>query len=244
MTTNTTSDWNSLLQDVNDTLSLVVKGREILAGNQAWMKRVRANPLFAALPTEKWAAVLMNLEELPVTTGDVVIRQKDLGDYFYIIKSGSFTVSHRAGPGEVEILAQLNVGDSFGETALLSDEKRNASIVADHDGVLLRLVKKDFDQLLKSNLVRQVVLKEAEQLVASGAQFLDVRRDAHGAKLLNGALAIPVDRLHQRLAELDPKTLYIVCCLNGNLSAAAAFVLGQRGLNVCVLRGGVGATLA
>lgn len=233
-------EWRELIRDVNEALSQIEgKHRQILSGNNTWLESLKNSPAFSKLSAGKLAAVILKLEEVPVKTGDVVIRQKDPGDYFYIVKSGSLTVSQRKAPGEVEMLAQLHAGDAFGESALLSGEARNASIVADKDGMLLRLSKKDFDTLLRTDLVRQVSLVEADKLVKGGARFLDVRRDTLGKQdILKDALVIPIDQLRARLAEIDPHAAYVVYCLNGNLSETAAFVLSQRGYNVYVLKGG------
>ena len=133
-------EWQELIRDVNEALSQIEgKHRQILSGNNTWLESLKNSPTFSKLSADKLAAVILKLEEVPVKTGDVVIRQKDPGDYFYIVKSGSLTVSQRKAPGEVEMLAQLHAGDAFGESALLSGEARNASIVADKDGMLLRL---------------------------------------------------------------------------------------------------------
>ncbi len=241
MTDPTETEWNDLLRDVNETLGLIEDPQSpSLAGNPGWLEGLRKSATFSRLPADKLAAAIQKLEEVPIQTGDVVIREKDRGDYFYIVKSGSLTVSRRTGPGEFEILARLEEGDAFGEAALLSGEARNASIFADRDSVLLRLAKSDFDALLRNDLVRRVSMLEARALARDGARFLDVRRDSLGRNdTLDGALSIPVDKLRGRLGELDPGTTYIVYCLNGNLSETAAFVLGQRGYPVVVLRGGL-----
>jgi len=233
-------EWQELIRDINEALGQIEgKHRQILSGNNAWLESLKNNPTFSKLSADKLAAVLLKLEEVPMKTGDVVIRQKDPGDYFYIVKSGSLTVSQRKGPGEVEMLAQLRAGDAFGESALLSGEARNASIVADRDGMLLRLSKNDFDTLLRTDLVRQVSPVEAEKLVKGGARFLDVRRDTLGSRdIRTGALVIPIDQLRTRLPEIDPRSAYVIYCLNGNLSGTAAFILSQRGYNVYVLNGG------
>jgi rhodanese-related sulfurtransferase len=232
--------WRELIRDINEALNQIEgRHRQILSGSNAWLESLKNSPTFSRLPADKLAAVILKLEEILVKTGDVVIRQRDPGDYFYIVKSGSFTVSRRKGPGEVEILAQLHEGDAFGEAALLSGEARNASIVADKDGMLLRLSRNDFDTLVRTDLVRHVSMAEAERLVKDGARFLDVRRDTIGKQdIRKGALVIPIDQLRARLPEIDPHSAYVIYCLNGNLSETAAFILGQRGYNVYVLKGG------
>jgi CRP-like cAMP-binding protein len=236
------AEWLDLIRDVNETLDQMDGGgrHSLVAGSDHWLQGLRKSPTFARLTADKLAAVLTELEEVPTRTGDVIVRQKDAGDYFYVIKSGTFTVSRRTGPGEVEILAQLGEGDSFGEAALLSDEARNASVVADGEGVLLRLARDRFNELVRTELVRHVSMAEAERLVRDGARLLDVRRDSPGnADTPPGALVIPLDQLRARLAEIDPRTPYVICCLNGNLSETAAFVLSQRRYRVYVLKGGL-----
>ena len=233
-------EWRDLIHDINEALSQIEgRHRQILSGSPVWLDSLRNSPVFSKLSADKLAAVILKLEELPVKTGDVVIRQKDPGDYFYIIKSGSLTVSQRKGPGEVKILAQLQEGEVFGEAALLSGEARNASIVADKDGMLLRLAQKDFEDLVRADLVRHVSAAQAEKLIKDGARFLDVRRDTLGKQdTRKGALVIPIDQLRARLPEIDRQSAYVIYCLNGNLSETAAFILSQRGYNVYVLKGG------
>ena len=240
MTESIEREWRDLIRDIDEALNQIEgRHRKILAGNPRWQDSLKHSPTFSKLSAEKLAAVFLKLEEFPVRTGDVVVRQKDPGDYFYIVKSGSLTVSRRHGTGDVQILAQLHEGATFGEAALLSGEARNASIVADKDGMLLRLSKNDFDALVRTDLVRHVTLPEAERLNRQGARFLDVCRETVDKKgIRKDALIIPIDQLHARLAEIDPATPYIVYCLNGNLIETAAVVLGQRGYNVYVLKVG------
>lgn len=242
MSGSTETDWKELIRDIQDTLGQVDgRHRQILSGDTSWLERIRAYPIFSSLSPDRLVAMILKLDVMPVKTGDVVVRQNDPGDYFYIIKSGSFTVSRRNGPGEFEMLAQLREGDAFGETALLSEETRNASIVADTEGGLLRLSKADFATLVRTELVQHVSMTAAEDLILDGARFLDVRRDTLGGKdILPGALVIPIDQLRSRLAEINLQSTYIVYCLNGNLSTTAAFVLSEHGYNVAVLRGGLG----
>ncbi len=50
-------------------------------------------------------------------------------------------------------LAELGVGDTFGEEALISEAKRNATVSMLTDGVLMRLNKQDFRDLMNEPLV-------------------------------------------------------------------------------------------
>ncbi len=53
-------------------------------------------------------------------------------------------------------LAELGVGDTFGEEALIAEAKRNATVTMITDGVLMRLNKKDFRELMNEPLLQWV----------------------------------------------------------------------------------------
>jgi rhodanese-related sulfurtransferase len=83
-------------------------------------------------------------------------------------------------------------------------------------------------------------LKEARSAVKEGARWIDVREKKDGGgDLYPQALSVPISTLRDRLSELDVSQLNICICGNGRLSAAAAFILRQRGYRVAVLEGGL-----
>ena len=74
-----------------------------------------------------------------------MIRQGDEGDYFYIIREGTCSVTRLASGNAWDVpLAELSTGDCFGEDALVSDGTRNATVTMLTDGVLMRLSKQQF----------------------------------------------------------------------------------------------------
>ena len=81
---------------------------------------------------------------------------------------------------------------------------------------------------------------EAQQKVREGAQWLDVREDeAYRRNRLPMASPLPFSNLRNESEKLDKNHTYICYCDNGRQSSTAAFLLGQRGFNVAVLRGGL-----
>lgn len=205
-----------------------------------WMTRILQSQAFLKLPPSNIQRLLMSVESVPVRAGDVIIRQGGDGDYFYIIKNGRCMVTRRPSPNAKEVkLAELADGDAFGEDALVSDAKRNATITMMTDGVLMRLAKQDFNELLKEPLLNKLKYKEAEALIAKGAELLDVRlpgefENNHIANSRN----IPLSALRLEANTLARGKKYIVCCDTGRRSASAAFVLSQRGFEVFVLEDG------
>jgi formylglycine-generating enzyme required for sulfatase activity/CRP-like cAMP-binding protein/chromosome segregation ATPase len=206
-----------------------------------WMTKMLRSPTFMQLPPANIQQLLMKLEQVEAKAGEVVVRQGDEGDYFYVVTSGQCVVSRKASTHGKEVkLAELGEGASFGEEALVSDAKRNASITMLTDGTLMRLAKQDFVELLQNPLVHTLDYAEAKRLVKEGALWLDVRlpgefENGH----IEGALNIPLSGLRDPSIELGARKRHILCCDTGRRSASGAFVLSQRGMDVYVLGSGL-----
>jgi ATP-binding cassette, subfamily B, bacterial len=76
--------------------------------------------------------------------GREIIRQGDPGDRFYIVVRGRISVTKRNPAGEEHKLAVLEMGDYFGEIALLSNVPRTATLLALTPCVLLSLSRSQF----------------------------------------------------------------------------------------------------
>lgn len=194
---------------------------------------------FASLPPANIQALLEKFVRVPARRGETIIRQGDPGDYYYLIESGRCKVSRLVAGASVQ-LAEIKEGDAFGEEALVADTVRNATVVMNTDGMLLRLSKQDFNQLLLSPLLQKVSGDDAERRIAAGAQWIDVRFPAeYQSDGYPGAINIPLNDIRQAAAALDPAIEYIVYCQTGRRSSAAAFLLSQRGLHATLLDGGM-----
>ncbi len=206
-----------------------------------WMTRMLQSQAFLQLPPSNIHQLLMRLEAVTANAGEVIVRQGDEGDFFYIVKSGRLAVNRKASPHSKEVLlAELGEGACFGEEALVSGTKRNASVTMITDGTLMRLSKKDFDDLLCASLVHEADFEGAQKLAAKGAKWLDVRLPGeYENQAIKGSINLPLSALRERCSELDRDTNYIVCCDTGRRSAAGAFVLSQRGFNVYALKNGL-----
>lgn len=208
----------------------------------SWLRKMLRSPTFRNLPAANIEQLLDKLEPIRVHGGDMVIRQGDAGDYFYMIDEGTALVTrvYEDDQGEESIeLAELKDGSSFGEAALISDKPRNATVSMISDGVLLRLSKEDFLRLLKEPTQNLLDYASARVRAGRDARWLDVRMKAEYAHAhFPEALNIPVSDLHRHARELDRNLTYICCCDSGRRSSAAAFILGQYGVKAAVLKGG------
>ena len=194
---------------------------------------------FSQLPPAHIEELLRRFERFEAKEGEVIIRQGSEGDYYYLVESGKCHVERTVG-GVGMALAELKSGDTFGEEALVSESKRNATVTMKTDGSLLRLSKQDFDVLLREPLLREINMEQAQQRVLEGAEWIDVRyMSEYQYDKLPGAVNIPLSEIRNAFGALDIDKEYVVYCQSGRRSSAAAFLLAQRGYNVYVLEGGL-----
>jgi len=209
--------------------------------NDDWMTRMLQSQAFLQLPAANIHQLLVRLESIDASAGDTIVRQDEDGDYFYIVKSGRLAVTRKASArGREVLLAELEEGACFGEDALVSGTKRNASVMMVTDGSLMRLSRDDFNELLREPMVNEVDFAAAQKLVEDGAQWLDVRLPGEFEnQAIKGSANLPLSALRDQCADLDSATTYIVCCDTRRRSSAGAFVLSQRGLDVYALKNGM-----
>jgi len=211
------------------------------SGDDDWMSRILQTEAFHRIPPANIQAIFMRMESVPVKAGEKIVSQDEVGDYFYIIKKGRALVT-RSMPDQPKgiKLAELKDGDTFGEEALISSAKRNATITMLTEGLVSRLSKTDFLELLNEPLLNWVNYEEGKKLVDDGAQWLDVRLPAeHQANSISGDTHIPLIFLRMKIDSLDENKQYIVYCDTGRRSSAASYLLNERGYTTCILNDGI-----
>jgi len=206
-----------------------------------WMMTLLQTQAFHRIPPANIQAIFIRMQQVNCKAGEVIIKQGDDGDYFFAIIRGQCSVVRETPLNKEGIrLAELGPGDTFGEEALISESKRNATITMVSDGSVMRLSKDDFRNLLNEPMLDRVDYAEAKSLVAEGAQWLDVRLPSEFESFHeDGALNVPLYFIRLKLNQLDKDKKYIVCCDTGRRSSAGAFILNERGFTTKVLRGGL-----
>ena len=99
---------------------------------------VRGVPMLAALPPPVQERLAHVLVPITVPAGEIVVREGETGDRFWIIEDGQALVSIDGQP-----VRQLGPGDSFGEIALLRDVPRTATVQAGDEDLVLRGLDRD-----------------------------------------------------------------------------------------------------
>ena len=134
---------------------------------------LRSVPLFTGMSDKDIAVLNRHLVPKRFNRGETIVRQGEVGETFYLIHAGSVEVVRRFDPkkdqspagnalvegnkDQVMIIARnrklatLGRGNYFGELALLTGEKRNATVRAITPVEVLCLSRKEFNKLLREN---------------------------------------------------------------------------------------------
>jgi NTE family protein len=111
---------------------------------------LKQHPLFESLSWWQFRSLADNARIIEVPKGEVILREGEHGDAFYIVISGRCEASTES-EGQRRRLEQYHNGDSFGETSLLSEETNWATVRAINDTLLLKINKEHIDELTKNN---------------------------------------------------------------------------------------------
>jgi hypothetical protein len=116
-----------------------MRGLDARLSRPAGLPLLQAIAMFAPLTPATVESLARALVPVEFLAGDVVLREGEESDRFYVVESGRVEVT-QAG----ELLRQEGAGDFFGEIGLLRDVPRTATITAIEDTRLLALERNDF----------------------------------------------------------------------------------------------------
>lgn len=197
-----------------------------------WMSGLFSSLLFSKVPPAHIQQLFTCFEAIAVKAGDEVIKEGETGDYFYVIDRGQAQVKNMTG----QVNVKLDVGQYFGEEALVAETPRNATVTMLTPGVLMRLGKEDFTRLLHEP-VQEVLTFEEYQQQKDNCVLLDVRMPLEFRfRHVPGSRNLPLMSLRDRLFELDNQVKYAVTDDGGRRSHLAAYLLCQAGFDARILQ--------
>ncbi|WP_331346760.1 cyclic nucleotide-binding domain-containing protein [Cellvibrio sp. UBA7661] len=200
-----------------------------------WMSSLLQSPLFSRLPPANIRQLFIRFKAQKVQADEIVIRQGERGDFFYVLESGSAIVMDTSD----KILAALRPGQYFGEEALVGDTTRNATIKMITPGKVMKLDKEDFRELLQEPVLKYVTADElkARSDDMPAYQIIDVRLPVERrGESVPESRNIPLNQLRNHLKNLDETITYVVTDDSGRRCDVAAHLLAQAGFNSCILK--------
>jgi len=138
---------------------------------QRVLARVLAiTPVFEGVPSDARMALADQFALREFEDDELIMQQGEIGETFYLIRSGSVALSVTDPSGEEVFSASLGEGEFFGEVALLTGRPRTATIFAEGAVELMELSRSDFDLLAEKypsvrELVQSYLRKRAEETI-------------------------------------------------------------------------------
>ena len=142
---------------------------------------LRSVPIFSSLTEEFIDTLRDQVELIRYSKGDVICRQGDLADAFYLIRIGFVKVFETHPQGEL-VLAYLGRGAYFGEIGLLGEGHRVATCTALDHVEVVRIQAEDFHRMMEE------FPDVREKLDAVAKQHLEQNR-----RRLKMAASVPLD---------------------------------------------------
>ena len=160
---------------------------------QTFLEKLRARDVISLLD---------QLQPRDFSAGEVVIRENASADVMYIVREGRLKVVRRAGENEV-LLGCLSDGDFFGERALLTDEPRSASVVAETATRCFALSRQHFDGLLETSPAIREQLSERFSRYDTSNDLLVSARELPNAKSTEEGRAEPTPQIVDSAREIN-----------------------------------------
>jgi CRP-like cAMP-binding protein len=209
-------------------------------GSAELVAAVRKTELFCNAELTLVQAMLEQMQVRPVRQGDMILRQGVRSDRFVLLAAGRAEVTRLRDGGRVaRSLAVLTEPSGLGEEALLGAESRNVTATMLTDGIILEIRRADFARLISERGVQWLTPDVAE--VKPPAAWLwtgSAKTRPRGMGMGAEALVVELERLRERLSELDPARHYLCCGKEDGNSALAAFLLTQRGFTASAVHDG------
>ena len=132
-------------------------------------------PIFKGMTPDCLMRTLAVAEYYSVKAGEMVFKEQDIGDSFFVLIAGEVLVE-KLRNGQVVELARLNAGHCFGEMALVGNHLRSATVRATRDAVTMRFYRELVDSNPESAhiIYRNIASILANRLDESSVMLADL----------------------------------------------------------------------
>ncbi|PFG20746.1 Crp/Fnr family transcriptional regulator [Serinibacter salmoneus] len=137
---------------------------------------VRTVPLFADLDEETFRVVRGHMVTTNVRRGEILFRENEPGDRFWVITAGKVKLGHTAPDGRESLLAVLGPGEIVGELSVYDPGPRTATATVLAPSTFLELEHSQFVRLLDSHpaLAHQLLRSLAQRLRKTNTALADL----------------------------------------------------------------------
>jgi len=111
---------------------------------------IQQSQIGCGLTEEEVRLVAEAVQWVEYKSGDVIFSQDDPGDSMLLVGEGRSRITVNQADGSEKFVDYLNVGEHFGEMAILTGQDRAVTMVAVMDTKLLELKRPQFQQLLRT----------------------------------------------------------------------------------------------
>lgn len=134
---------------------------------------LRSSPLLHPLSDDDKLAIARSFEAMTFKDSEVLLRQGEQGDGFYMLLRGQCDVFHTTKDGKEHAYPALREGDAFGEISALLQQPATASVRASGPVVALKLPAEKFRQLLLANpAVKPLVMQLVNERLGRTAELV------------------------------------------------------------------------
>jgi len=169
--------------------------------NRKIRRDLRAISVFAGLKEDLFVEVLSCAELKTYKKDDIIFYEGEMGDSFFLIRKGEVRVLKKQNY-EDNIIAYLTEGQFFGEMSLISEEMRNATVVAHVTSDLVKITKSDFEKIFSKDPVFKDTINEV----------IEERKKHQKDVLKNPNMALLTRNIIQLNKEIDRHLHIIVQC--------------------------------
>jgi lysophospholipid hydrolase len=145
--------------------------------------------LFGGLSESTLRRFAVELDTVELARGQSLIQQGDVDDSLYLVAAGQLHIIADRGTRAEQLLDEIGPGESVGEMAFLSGQKRTATVIASAESTVLRLTKQSLERLTR-------------ECPAAGAAFDQALQEQVRRRRLRATL-----RSTQIFGALDPAVL-------------------------------------
>ncbi len=162
---------------------------------QTSYKDLRQYCYFSCLSDGALEALSNKFEVVHLPAGTLIIEEGAPANAFYMVCKGEVEVTKKNQWGQVSTLSVVGQGESFGEMALLTCSPRFSSVTAVTDVTLLKLLKKEFDEIVRQDSAFAGLMVDRHQ---SFSHYSDIKTAQPFALLPPEKMSALIDKLAEK----------------------------------------------